>query len=410
MVDTTLKYDLWSQETRADPQAVYARMRREDPVHRTLGYQSQMPIWVLTHYDDCVAMLKDQRFGKDQHKNLPPEIAERWWGPPPPPDDPWATINRHMLNLDPPDHTRLRALVHKVFTPRMVENLRPRIAQIASDLLDQMTDQSEADYIASFAFPVPITVIAEMLGIPAADRDQFRKWTKVLLFSPDEEENQQSMMEFGLYMNALVDERHEHPQDDIISGLVQVEEDGDRLDRMELLSMLFLLLVAGHETTVNLIGNGTLALMQHPDQFEKLRADPSLMKSAVEEMLRFNGPVDMTTLRYAFEDVEIGGTLIPMGDGVWASLLAADRDPAQFPDPDKFDITREPNKHIAFGNGIHYCLGAPLARLEGTIAMSAMLERISDIELAAPLASLEWTTNFLTIHGMNAMPVRYTAR
>ena len=355
-------------------------------------------------------MLKDQRFGKDQHKHLPPEIAERWWGPPASPDDPWEAINRHMLNLDPPDHTRLRALVHKVFTPRMVENLRPRIAQIADDLLDEMADQSEADYIASFAFPLPITVIAEMLGIPAADRDQFRKWTKIILFGLDEAENQESVVEFGMYMNALVDDRHENPQDDIITGLVQAEEDGDRLDRMELLSMLFLLLVAGHETTVNLIGNGTLALIQHPDQFEKLRANPSLIKSAVEEMLRFNGPVDMTTLRYAFEDIAIGGAVIPKGDGVWASLLAANRDPAQFPDPDTFDIARDPNKHIAFGNGIHYCVGAPLARLEGTIALSAMLQRISHIELAAPLASLEWTTGFLTIHGMNAMPVRYVAR
>lgn len=410
MVDKTLAYDLWSQATRANPQALYARIRREDPVHRMTTAHSQMPIWLLTRYDDCVAMLKDQRFGKDQHQNLPKDVAERWWGPPDSPDDPWTMINRHMLNLDPPDHTRLRALVHKVFTPRMVEDLRPRIAAIADDLLDEMAGQSEADYIASFAFPLPIIVIAEMLGIPAADRDQFRKWAKSLLFSGDEDDNRESLMEFGLYMNALIDDRHDNPQDDIISGLVQAEEDGDKLDRMETMSMLFLLLVAGHETTVNLIGNGTLALIQHPDQFEKLCADPSLIKSAVEEMLRFNGPVDTTTLRYAFEDIDLGGTVIPKGDGVWASLLAANRDPAQFADPDTFDIRRDPNKHIAFGNGIHYCVGAPLARLEGVIAMNAMLKRIRDIDLAVPLESLEWSTGFLTIHGMSAMPVRYAAR
>ena len=409
MVETVHAYDFWSQEVRADPQAIYAKMRAEDPVHRTTSLYGGRPVWVLTRYDDCVSMLKDQRFGKDIYRALPGEIAESWWGPEAPSDDPWAMINRHMLNLDPPDHTRLRPVVHKAFTPRMVENLRPRIAEIANNLLDNMADSREGDLIEQFAFPLPITVIAEMLGIPAADREQFRRWTKTLLFSPDEDENRTSLMEFGMYMNQLIDDRHASPKDDITSALVQAEDDGDSLNRMELLSMLFLLLVAGHETTVNLIGNGTLALLQHPDQMVKLRQNRALMKTAVEEMLRFNGPVDMTTLRYAFEDIELGGTVIPQGEGVWASLLAANRDPAQFPDPDTFDITRDPNRHIAFGNGIHYCVGAPLARLEGTIAISTLLDRISALELAVPEDTLEWSTGFLTIHGMNAMPVRYKA-
>ncbi|MBZ0300660.1 MAG: cytochrome P450, partial [Anaerolineae bacterium] len=209
------------------------------------------------------------------------------------------------------------------------------------------------------------------------------------------------------YMNQMADDRQTHPQDDIITALVHAEEDGDKLNRMELLSMLFLLLVAGHETTVNLIGNGTLALLQHPDQLEKLRQDPTLIRSAVEEMLRFNGPVDMTTNRWSFEDVEIGGVTIPQGELVWASLLAANRDPAQFPDPDCFDITREPNKHIAFGNGIHYCVGAPLARLEGTIAIQALAQRLPQLALDVPADSLEWGTGIMIIHGMKAMPVRY---
>jgi cytochrome P450 len=406
MVETVRVYDFWSQSARANPQPLYAQMRREDPVHRAQGHHAGQAIWVLTRYDDCVAALKDARIGKEFHKNLPKELADRWW-PAPAPDDLWAIINRHLLEIDPPDHTRLRALVHKAFTPRMVENLRPRIHQIAADLLDAMGDHGEGDLIADFAFPLPITVIAEMLGIPPADRDQFRRWTKILLFSPDQEDNRAAITEFGMYMNSMIDDRHAHPQDDIISALVQAEEGGEKLNRLELLSMLFLLLVAGHETTVNLIGNGTLALLQHPDQMDRLRSDPSLMRSAVEEMLRYNGPVDMTTNRWAFEDVEIGGVTIPQGDMVWASLLAANRDPAHFPDPDRFDITREPNRHIAFGNGIHYCVGAPLARLEGTIALDALLRRLPQLELNAPVESLVWSEGFLTIHGMTAMPVRY---
>lgn len=406
MVETTRVYDFWSQAARANPQPIYAQMRQEDPVHRAIGPNTGNPIWILTRYDDCAAFLKDPRFGKEFHKNLPKELAERWW-PEPSPDDPFAIINRHLLEIDPPDHTRLRALVHKAFTPRMVENLRPRIHQIAADLLDAMGDHGEADLIAAFAFPLPITVIAEMLGIPPADRDQFRRWTKILLFSPDGDANRAALLEFGMYMNAMIDDRHTNPQDDIITALVQAEEGGDTLNRMELLSMLFLLLVAGHETTVNLIGNGTLALLQHPDQLEKLRRDPSLIKPAIEEMLRFNGPVDMTTNRWAFEDVAFGGKVIPQGDMVWASLLAANRDPAHFPNPDVFDITRDPNRHIAFGNGIHYCVGAPLARLEGAIAINTLLERLPKLELAVAPESLEWSTGMMIIHGMNAMPVQY---
>lgn len=406
MVDAVHTYDFWSKEARANPQPIYARIRQEDPVHRTTGPHTGNPTWILTRYEDCVSFLKDARFGKEFHKNLPKELAARWW-PEPSPDDPWAIINRHLLEIDPPDHTRLRALVHKAFTPRMVESLRPRIHAIADTLLDEMGDHGEADLISAFAFPLPITVIAEMLGIPTADREQFRRWTKVLLFSPDGDENRAALMEFGMYMNQMIDERQANPQEDIISALAHAEEDGDTLNRMELLSMLFLLLVAGHETTVNLIGNGTLALLQHPDQLQKLRSDPALIKPAVEEMLRYNGPVDITTNRWAFEDVEIGGKVIGQGDMVYASLLAANRDPEQFPDPDRFDITRDPNRHIAFGNGIHYCVGAPLARMEGAIALNALVQRLPQLELAVPAESLEWTTNMMIIHGMNAMPVRY---
>jgi cytochrome P450 len=407
MVDSTQVYDIWSPAARAHPHPVYAQMRQENPVYQyPQAWGNRMPIWVLTRYDDCVMFLKDDRFGKAIHQNLPPATANSYWTESDP-DDPWVAINKHMLNLDPPDHTRLRTLVHKAFTPRMVENLRPRIHTIASDLLDAMGEHGTGDLLNDFAFPLPVTVIAEMLGIPAADREQFRRWTKLLVFGGNPEENFGALMEFGGYMNNMINARREDPQDDIISALVQAEEDGDKLDHMELLSMLFLLLVAGHETTVNLIGNGTLALLQNRDQFDKLRANPELIRSAVEEMLRYNGPVDMTTTRWTFADVDVGGTVIPKGQAVWASLLAANRDPAQFPDPDRFDIKRDPNKHIAFGNGIHYCVGAPLARLEGTIALNALVQRRPQLELAVPIEDLEWTTGIMILHGMLAMPVRY---
>ncbi len=407
MFDTQQTYDIFSDDVRANPQPLYARMRAESPVHRYTGFMgADNPLWVLTRYEDCVQYLKDPRFGKQIHDHLSPEQANRYWTQSDS-DDPWVAINKHMLNLDPPDHTRLRTLVHKAFTPRMVENLRPRIHSIADELLEEMGAHGSGDLIEQYAFPLPVTVIAEMLGIPPADRDQFRRWTKLLLFGGDPGEDFDALMEFGGYMNNMIHERRENPKEDIISALVQAEEDGDKLDHMELLSMLFLLLVAGHETTVNLIGNGTLALLQHPDQLTKLRQNPELIKSAVEEILRYNGPVDITTTRWTFEDVEIDGTVIPKGEAVWASLLAANRDPAHFEHADTFDITRDPNKHIAFGNGIHYCVGAPLARLEGTIAINALVQRLPDLELAVAVDDLQWTTGMLIIHGMLAMPVRY---
>lgn len=396
--------NIWAKETRANPQAVYARIREVDPVFQGTGPVTGRSFWFLTRYDDCVSFLRDQRFGKQIENHLPPEKVKVWRGDGDP-DPVFEVIDRHMLNLDPPDHTRLRSLVHKAFTPRIIENLRPRIQQIADDLLDAMADKDEIDLIADYGFPLPITVIAELLGVPVEDRDKFRAWTQALLFEGNFESSRASAMEFGMYMNAMIDDRQQHPQEDLLTGLVHVEEAGDTLDRMELLSMIFLLLVAGHETTVNLIANGTLALIEHSDQMRKLRANPGLMKPAIEEMLRYNGPVETTTWRHAFEDVEIGGKVIPQGDVVLAALLAANRDPAVFPNPDMFDITRDPNRHIAFGNGIHYCLGAPLARLEGAIAINTLLERLSQIELAVPVDKLEWNDSLL-LHGMSAMPVQ----
>ncbi|GAB4516480.1 MAG: cytochrome P450 [Anaerolineae bacterium] len=404
---TNFVYPLWERSTRANTHVIYAQIRREDPVHRAIGPSSGNPIWFLTRYEDCTNFLKDQRFGKELWDALPREKTEKW-GSPPPEDDPFAAVNYHLLELDPPDHTRLRALVHKAFTPRMVENLRPRIQQIADDLLGDIGPHGEIDLIERFAFPLPIIVIAEMLGIPPADRERFRDWTKTLLFGADVMQGQMAVMEFVGYMHDQIDQRIANPRDDLLTGLIQAEEDGNQLTRMELLSMIFLLLVAGHETTVNLIGNGTLALMRHPDQMRKLQANPELIRNAVEEMLRYDGPVETTTLRWAFEDVLMGDKVIEAGDMVLAALHAANRDPAVFDDPDTFDITRDFThaKHIAFGNGIHYCLGAPLARLEGTIAINALLKHAPGLELNTELERLVWNKSML-LHGLESLPVRF---
>lgn len=403
VIDAVNKYKLWDTSMRRNPQAIYAQMREHDPVYPATGPVSGNRFWFFTRYHDVQAVLKDPRFGKDP-RNLPTEVGKRFIAAEP--DPIFEAINRHMLNLDPPDHTRLRALVHKAFTPKVIEDMRPRIAQIARDLLDEMAGSNETDLIEAYAFPLPITVIAELLGIPAADRDKFRKWTKTLLEGNSEADSRESAMEFGMYMNALADERHANPRSDILSNLVHAEEQGDRLDRMELLSMLFLLLVAGHETTVNLIGNGMLALLTHPDQHLKLRDNPTLIGSAVEEILRYNGPVETPTIRFAMEDIAWDGHWIKAGDMLMPSLLGANRDPAVFPDPDRFDITRTPNPHVAFGFGIHYCLGAPLARMEGTIAINALLARYPNLRLNADPDTLEWTDQLL-IHGLRGLPVAY---
>jgi len=398
----TNKYEVFAHSVRSNPQAVYEEMRQNDPIWLGHGPVTGNRFWFFVEYDDVVAILRDQRFGKDVRQGLPPQLVERFM--PVEPDPAWQAINRHLLNLDQPDHTRVRNLVHKGFTRRNIQDLLPRIEAITSDLLDEMENHKEVDLIHSFAFPLPITVIAEMLGVHPEMRDKFREWTHALLFGMDEDAGKMAVMEFAQYVNELIEERRKEPKDDILSALVYAKEDGDELDHMELLAMVFLLLVAGHETTVNLIANGMLALFDHPDQFEKLKQNPDLIDSAVEEMLRWNGPVETPTTRWAFEDVEYKGHLIKQGDMVLPSLLGANRDPKVFENPNTFDITRTPNKHIAFGHGIHFCLGAPLARMEGTIALRQLITRFPNIDINASRESLIWNSSLL-LHGMKALPV-----
>ncbi len=400
---TTAQYDLMSPQTRANPQAVYNVMRDNDPVYLIKEAFHPLPqydSWFITRYDDAITVLKEKRMGREFRKLATAEEAAKY---PIGPTDHW------MLHRDPPDHTRLRALVHKAFTPKMVADLRPRIAQIAGELLAELPEHGEIDLMTDFAIPLPVIVIAELLGIPVRDRQKFRDWSQVFVGAQDESLYMQTIMEFINYMNDQIDQRKTHPQDDLITALSQAEDAGDSLSHEETLSMIQLLLIAGHETTVNLIGNGTLALLQHPDQLAYLREhldDADAVKLAVEEMLRFNGPVDIVFQRYTFEDVDIGGKALSRGDMALVSLLAANRDPAVFDNPNTFDLTREKNPHIAFGNGIHYCVGAPLARLEAQIAFPLLLKKMPNLALNAEAETLQWTESVI-IHGLKALPVRY---
>jgi cytochrome P450 PksS len=397
----TAKYDVLAPQVRWNPYPVYALLREEMPVYKTPYFEMGANPWLLTRYDDCVTLQKDPRFTKSFERLAGGRMTEE--------QNMAAAINRHMLFSDPPDHTRLRSLVHKAFTPRMINEMNDRVQAIADDLIDRLDGVREFDLISQYAFPLPIIVISELLGIPHEDRDTFRRWSQIMVMEGarggDRDLVATAALEFIMYFHQMFDERRANPKDDLISGLVQVEEQGDRLDQQELISMIFLLLVAGHETTVNLIGNGMLTLLQHPDAMQELRADPLLIKTAVEEMLRYESPVSATTMRWALEDIEWHGQVIPRGDLVLASLASANRDPSVFENPDTFDIHRNPNRHMAFGQGIHYCLGAPLARMEGAIAINTLLRRLPNLELTVDAHDVQWNESLL-LRGLKELPLR----
>lgn len=383
-----------------DPYPIYTQLRGVDPIHWD-GIT-----WLVTRYADVAAILRDPRF-----------VAERIM-----PDDEWLaetglrqlfhTHSRMMLLTDPPDHTRLRGLVSKAFTPRVVEGLRPRIQAIVDDLLNSVQDQGAMDIIRDLAYPLPVIVIAELLGVPVDMRAQFKQWSEgVAAFiggttSPEMEmlsEAQRCVVEMSEYFRAVADERRKQPRNDLVSALALAEDQGDRLTSDELVANCILLLVAGHETTTNLIGNGMLALLNHPAERQRLHENPELIVSAVEELLRYDSPVQGTS-RMAREDVEIGGRRIMQGQHVSLMIGAANRDPAQFTDPDRLDLGRSENRHLSFALGPHFCLGAPLARLEGQIATSTLLRRLPN--LARTNADLTWRNNF-TLRGLTALPVTF---
>jgi cytochrome P450 len=396
-----LAFNPFDPEFRRDPYPTYARLRAEDPVH-----ESSLGFLVLSRYADCTALLRDPHASSDESKL--PDTTELMDGPP---ADPELLDSKPFLFLDPPDHTRLRGLVSKAFTPRTIERMRARVQEVTDGLLDDLGSGGEVDLIERLAYPVPVVVISEMLGVPAADEARFRSWSRALARSLDPDfllppdviaTRDAAILEFREYFRELIAERRTAPRDDLLSGLVEAEERGDKLTEAELLSTCVLLLVAGHETTVNLIANGVLALVRHPDQLAKLRADPSLAKSAVEEVLRFDPPVQLSG-RLALDKIELPSTTMEPERFAITLLGAANRDGDQFPDPDQFDIERSPNAHIAFSLGHHFCLGASLARLEGQIALSSLVQRFGTIELATD--TLDYKEN-LVLRGLTQLPAR----
>jgi cytochrome P450 len=406
VASTQRKYDLYGDEFRADPHRVFAQMREHDPVVCQPGVDGETMIWFVTRYDDATAMLlDDERFVRDQRLALTEEeLAEH----PLPPA--FELIDNHMLNRDGDDHRRLRRLVTKAFTPKMVEQLRPRIQAIADELLDAVEKRGEMDLSADYAFPLPITVIAEMLGVPHADQARFQEWSDVIITPAlDDEAIERAsaqMGDFVAYLTALFAARRAEPRDDLVSALLAARDEEDALSEAELFGTVVLLIVAGHETTVGLIGNAVVNLLAHPDQLELVRADPSLLPGAIEEVLRYEGPVERTLNRWATTDVELGGHMIRRGELVIAILNSADRDPNRFPEADRLDVCRAGAKHLAFGRGSHYCLGAPLARLETEIALETLFRRLPGLRLAVEPNELEWRP-MPTFRRVSVLPVAW---
>jgi hypothetical protein len=393
-LDVTL-FDPLEDGVPADPYPVYDRLREEDPVHRMPGGR-----WLLTRHDDCTAVLRNPAMSSERDLGDTGEDGE--------PSLLQAYLAKLMLFMDAPDHTRLRGLVTRAFTPRVVEGLRPRITELVDQLLDDAAEAGELDVIAGFGRPLPVAVIAEMLGVPGEDQDRFRSWSEALAHTVDPAMTEDTAaraavagLEFMDYFHELSEERRKRPRADLLSALVAEEDAGDRLSADELVANCILLLIAGHETTTNLIGNGTLALLRDPDELARFRADPDLAKPAIEEILRYDSPVHLTG-RGAHADVEVGGVTVRAGERVTILLAAANRDPAAFDRPDRLDLTRADNRHLAFSSGPHFCLGAALARLEGQIALSTLVTRFPALELSDD--RLEWNPT-VTLRGLQRLPV-----
>ncbi|MEU3501205.1 cytochrome P450 [Streptomyces hundungensis] len=382
-----------------DPYPVYAELRGRGPVHR-IRMPEGAEAWLVVGYEAGRAALADDRLSKEW-RNAAPGLGVQQ-----------VSSGITMLSSDPPDHTRLRKLVTREFTPRRIESLAPRVREMTDAFVDAMlaAPDRRADLVEALSFPLPITVICELIGVPALDQEQFREWSNISVSAPALDDRLAAAAAVKEYLTRLLADKRAHPGDDLVSALIRAadEEGGDHLSHDELLGMVWLLLIAGHETTVNLISNGMLALLGHPDQLAALRADfDGLIDNAVEEMLRYDGPVETPTARFTREPVEIAGTLVPGGGQlVLVALADADRDPARFAEPDRFDIRRDARGHVAFGHGIHYCLGAPLARLEARIAVRTLLDRCPELTLDIHPAALQWRTGMM-MRGPLRLPVRW---
>ncbi|MER6715278.1 MULTISPECIES: cytochrome P450 [unclassified Streptomyces] len=385
-----------------NPHAVYRELRRRGPVHR-VRLPGGLTAWLIVRYEEARVALSDPRFRKDW-SFAAPELRKLRTG-----DERNTTqlFGRSMLSADPPDHSRLRKLVSKAFTPRRIEALRPRIEEMTDGLIGAMAGGERCDLMEALAYPLPISVICEILGVPSLDRNRFQDASNKLISSDAPTSDYfDSAKRLNDYLDELVAEKRRAPGDDVLSTLTQVtDEDGSRLSDEELRGTAFVLLFAGHETTVNLIGNATLALLTHPDQLAAVRDDWSLLDAAIEETLRWDGPVEATTWRFAAEDVTVGDTLIP-GDGslVLVSLVSANRDHGHCSDPDSFDISRSASGHLAFGHGIHFCLGAALARMESRIALRSLFETFPGLALDTPADQLQWRPG-LPMRGLIKLPV-----
>ncbi|MFZ4827365.1 MAG: cytochrome P450 family protein [Phototrophicaceae bacterium] len=395
--------DLLGDHFAQNKREVFRQLRETSPV--ALTSMRKQPVYILTRYHDIETALTSPDIIKDPN-NIQYEDDKKHnpmsWLPPI-----FSAMMHSMLHSDDPNHRRLRTLVHKAFTPRMIETLEGRIETLAHRLLDDMLKQGTVDLLEAYALPIPFEMISEMLGIPSQDRPRFRKWSEAILVNPDPLSMMKSipsMMACFNYIGKLANERRKNPQDDLLTGLVQAEHEGESLSEQELFAMVFLLMAAGHETTVGLITNGAHALLTNPEQLDHLRQHPDQLPTAIEELLRFDTPLMTGELNYARVPYAIEGTTIPTGSMIFTAILSANHDESVFTHPEQLDLTRQPNKHLAFGKGIHYCLGAPLARMEARVAFATLLERAPKLRLAVPSASLRYA-NLLIVNRLTNLPV-----
>jgi pimeloyl-[acyl-carrier protein] synthase len=402
-VRTGIVWNPMRADVRADPHPSYRRLRERDPIHRSFAADG----WVLTRWAEISEVLADKTYSSDERnqRRWPREMARNARAGLP---DPYVAGQASMLRLDPPDHSRLRNLVNKAFTPRAVERVRPMVEKYVAETLARVDGRGGMELIGDFAAPLPVSVIAELLGVPVADRERFRHWSDETVRTlgdktmADRRRAQRAMEELGAYLEGIADERRREPREDLLTALVRAEDAGDRLTRAELVTTCVLLLVAGNETTTKLIGNAVLALLAHPEQHALLRREPERMPAAVEELLRFDGPVQLTS-RVVLADRELGGRRLRSGQNLVLLLAAANRDPLQFAEPDRLDVTRKDVRHLAFGHGIHFCVGAQLARLEATLALEALVTRFPNLRVAGPV---EWGDNTV-LRGPRSLPLAF---
>ncbi|HDR7686788.1 TPA: cytochrome P450 [Bacillus toyonensis] len=396
--------NLASAQFKKDAYEIYKESRKVQPIL----FVNQIEIgkeWLITRYEDALPLLKDNRLKKDQANVFPQDTKNMYLSV-----DNSDHLTTHMLNSDPPNHSRLRSLVQKAFTPKMISQLDGRIQRIADDLISEIERKGTLNLVDDYSFPLPIIVISEMLGIPKEDQAKFRIWSHAVIASPETpeeiKETEKQLSEFITYLQYIVDVKRKNPKEDLVSALILAENEGQKLSARELYSMIMLLIVAGHETTVNLITNTVLALLENPKQLQLLKDNPKLIDSAIEEGLRYYSPVEVTTARWAAEPFQIHDQTIQKGDMVIIALASANRDETVFENPEVFDIMRENNRHIAFGHGSHFCLGAPLARLEAKIAITTLFKRMPELQIKDDREDIKWQGNYL-MRSLEELPLTF---